>query len=314
MAVATTETLIALAGTIVSAAATGFTIFVRARSRERLAAIGEGGPSAQRFLADAVTSFNIDTKKISPSKLAEIVILEIQVRDEKHARLFRFLVVLVIILAIVTVALGVTGNAAKVSEIPNSLPTLCERCTPVEQKVAAQKLLVAGLRAPFENAHNPGDRKVLREQAPQVATRLLAIEENGLGPIFRVEKHLYAAFAFVMSAAGFDQRADRLSYLSRARDAAETAAGLIELLDQGRVSRAIPAELWDELLRLHDRDLLYYVAAVGLTLERREHQPIEACTILAYRDLIDPAQLRDFPWEQDPVLREVTAPPGGCRQ
>jgi hypothetical protein len=120
----------------------------------------------------------------------------------------------------------------------------CMNCTEEEQEVADQKMIVATLRAPFENAkNNPGDRQALRDHAPNIATALEAIPDDRLSPTFQVQKYEYAGYALIMSAIAASGE-DRVSFFDRARKMLEQAPGCRGARRHGRPRHAEQASAW----------------------------------------------------------------------
>jgi len=100
-------TWIGVAATAVSAVVTIATAYLRSRTKEKLAAIQQGGTAAERVVADAVTSFRLNTAKLSSKQVFALAKAEIAARDRRHSRNLRISLGLVAIAAITTVILAI---------------------------------------------------------------------------------------------------------------------------------------------------------------------------------------------------------------
>jgi hypothetical protein len=116
-------TWIGVAAAAISGIVSVATIYLRARTKERLAAIDRGTPEAARVVADAVTSFQLNTAGLTGPQTLALARQEIASRDRKNARLMFIFLAVTVVLAITTVVLAYMnrGRSGEVSEYP-----LCE--------------------------------------------------------------------------------------------------------------------------------------------------------------------------------------------
>jgi hypothetical protein len=99
-------TWIGVVASAISAVVALVTVYLRSKTKEKLAAIENGSPEAARIVADAVTSFDLNTEKLTKEQTFLLVRDEIAARDKKHARAVRLFFGIAIILAAVSVALS----------------------------------------------------------------------------------------------------------------------------------------------------------------------------------------------------------------
>jgi hypothetical protein len=103
-------TWIGFACTVASGAVTVLTVLLRNRARVQLAAIASGKPEAARIVADAVTSFDLDTSNLTKEQIWDLAKREIENRYRQRGRLLWFFLLLAAVLCGTTVALAQTGS------------------------------------------------------------------------------------------------------------------------------------------------------------------------------------------------------------
>jgi hypothetical protein len=106
----TVTTWIGVAGSAVSAVVTVVTLYVRAGTKRKIAAIEARTPEAARIVADAVTSFQIDTAGLTQEQKYSLARREITSRDRRHARVLWVSLALALVIATTTVALASLGS------------------------------------------------------------------------------------------------------------------------------------------------------------------------------------------------------------
>lgn len=83
------------------------TAYLRSRTKEKLAAIQQGGTTAERVVADAVTSFRLNTARLNSKQVFELAKAEIASRDRRHSRNLQLSAGFAAIAAITTIVLAI---------------------------------------------------------------------------------------------------------------------------------------------------------------------------------------------------------------
>jgi hypothetical protein len=102
-------TSIGLAASAISASLTVVTAYLRAGTRRQIAAINADKPEAARIVADAVTSFRLDTSGLDQDQTYAVVCREIEARDRRHARTIWASLSFAVVVAGATVGLSELG-------------------------------------------------------------------------------------------------------------------------------------------------------------------------------------------------------------
>jgi hypothetical protein len=105
-------TWIGVAASSVSAVVTITTVYIRANTKRKIAAIDAKTPDAARIIADAVTSFGLDANKLTKEQTFVLARAEIAARDRRHARVLWTSLGLAGMLAVTTLILSRRGEDA----------------------------------------------------------------------------------------------------------------------------------------------------------------------------------------------------------
>jgi hypothetical protein len=127
-------TWIGVAASAVSGVATVVTVFLRSRTKEKLAAIDKGTPEAAQIVANAIASFQLNTGNLTKEQTFVLARDEIASRDKRHARVFYISLALAIVLLLTTVALA----------------TLWHRLFPKSETTFALVVRVSGPKGPSD--------------------------------------------------------------------------------------------------------------------------------------------------------------------
>jgi len=147
------------AAAFVSAASGVLAYWVRARGRERLAAIqGASGADKAKLVADAIAMFDIPVEGLSPEARERLVLEQLRDRDRQRGRVFALSIVLMVLLASTTVALAAmeraSGKPQDTSGPANSGPTGHEDRGAAQEKEVKQTTGTGGVN--FSGAGNTG--------------------------------------------------------------------------------------------------------------------------------------------------------------
>lgn len=114
-----------LAGALISAIAAGIALYLRARSRERLAALqGASSSDRVRLIADAVAMFDIPVEGLTKEQRYDLVVKQLEDRNRQRQRVFVLAIALMIVLAGVAIAFAMiapsqTSESSYTNEDPD---------------------------------------------------------------------------------------------------------------------------------------------------------------------------------------------------
>lgn len=116
-------TWVGVAGTAITGVVAAITAYLRIRAKERIAAIDKGTSAAAQIVANAVTSYKLNTDRLSRDQVFQLVRDEVAARDKRHARSMVVSLGLALIFAVATVTLAImaqwSSSTGDVDEEPN---------------------------------------------------------------------------------------------------------------------------------------------------------------------------------------------------
>jgi hypothetical protein len=106
-------------GAIISAVSALVSLLLRARGREKLAAIhGASQDDKARLVADAVAMFNIPVEGLSPQQRYDLVVKQLEDRNEQRKRTFLLTLALMSILAVMTGVIALSDKPVNTTAVP----------------------------------------------------------------------------------------------------------------------------------------------------------------------------------------------------
>jgi hypothetical protein len=99
---------------IISALATSVALFLRMRTKERLAAIkGSEGRDKARIVADAVAMFDVSIERLTNEQRYSVVIQQLVAREKQQKRRFILFLALMVFFSATAIALSMNDNPIK---------------------------------------------------------------------------------------------------------------------------------------------------------------------------------------------------------